>query len=128
MSFKAKDGKQFGNIFRQRKHDEMHGVMMPKAGKEKEMPEKMEVEAPKPHEVVAEHGKAKTVHIEHDHEGGKHSLTSMHEDGHEHKSEHESAEEAHDHGKQLAADITDGVHGPDEQGSMSMEDAENDWA
>jgi hypothetical protein len=50
------------------------------------------------HAVVAEHGPAHKVVIEHDHAAGKHSVISHHESGHVHKSEHGSAQEAHDHG------------------------------
>jgi hypothetical protein len=57
-----------------------------------------------PHAVVAEHGKASEVHIEHDHEMGAHHVHSIHEDGHEHHSDHASAEEAHEHAKNLALD------------------------
>ena len=52
--------------------------------------------------VAAEHGPAQHVEIEHDHEGGMHSVHSRHPDGHEHHSEHASAGEAHEHAKELA--------------------------
>lgn len=62
-------------------------------------------------DVVAEHGPAKEVHSYHDHEGGKHHVTTYHGEhrhgkeegaGFTHHSNHASAEEAHTHiGKAL---------------------------
>jgi hypothetical protein len=57
-----------------------------------------------PEAVVAAHGPAHQVTINHDHEMGTHSVHSMHADGHEHQSEHGSVEEAHEHAKNLAMD------------------------
>ena len=54
------------------------------------------------HQVVAEHGKAHTVHIAHDHKNKKHHVVSTHEDGHVQTSEHESPKEAHDMASNLA--------------------------
>jgi hypothetical protein len=51
--------------------------------------------------VAQEHGPAHEIHIEHDHQSGTHRVRSMHQDGYEHQSEHGSAEEAHDHAKDL---------------------------
>jgi hypothetical protein len=56
-----------------------------------------------PSAVVAEHGPANDVHITHDHAAGKHHVTSTHEDGHVHESEHASAEEAGEHAKMLGS-------------------------
>jgi hypothetical protein len=57
-----------------------------------------------PHAVVAEHGPAAHVDIDHEHEIGSHHVHSVHADGHEHHSDHASAEEAHEHAKNLAMD------------------------
>jgi hypothetical protein len=57
-----------------------------------------------PQEVVAEHGKAHTVTVHHDHAANKHHVMSHHADGHMHESEHESAMDAHEHAKQLGSD------------------------
>jgi len=54
-----------------------------------------------PEQVVAEHGPATTIHIHHDHVAGKHHVTSTHEDGHVHESDHATAAEAHEHAKKL---------------------------
>lgn len=56
-----------------------------------------------PEAVVQQHGPAMHVDIEHEHEMGTHHVHSVHADGHEHHSDHGSAEEAHDHGKRLAS-------------------------
>ncbi len=55
-----------------------------------------------PNQVVAEHGKAHTVHIAHDHKNKKHHVISTHESGHVHESEHASPKEAHDAASALA--------------------------
>ena len=52
--------------------------------------------------VAEQHGPAHAVNIEHEHEMGSHHVHSVHPDGHEHHSDHGSAEEAHEHGKKLA--------------------------
>ncbi len=45
-----------------------------------------------PSDVVAQHGPASRVDIQH---AEKHSVRSTHPDGHEHHSEHDSVEDAH---------------------------------
>lgn len=60
------------------------------------------------HPVVAGHGKAKDVHIQHDHAANKHHVTSTHEDGYTNESDHATPEEAHAEGSKLA-----GVQTPD---------------
>ena len=55
-----------------------------------------------PELVKEEHGAATDIHIHHDHEAGHHTVDSEHPDGHQHHSEHDSAEEAHDHARKLA--------------------------
>ncbi len=50
--------------------------------------------------MAAEHGPATSIEIQHDHEGGVHTVHAEHPDGHVHDSEHGSAGEAH----QYAAD------------------------
>jgi hypothetical protein len=118
MAFQTKDGaRKFGSAFRAKKYDEFHKASAETPVHEaKETPEfeageqegKVEDKVGQepmheaPHEVVAAHGKANSVHIHHDHANGKHKVVSHHEDGHMHESEHGSAGEAHDHGKQLA--------------------------
>lgn len=117
--FQSKSGKPFGNIFQARKHDEMHAEPETATMKAKhetttnaDMEEPKDVEGAEPeveeeegeqHPMVAEHGRAHSVHIRHDHETGKHHVQSTHEDGHENLSEHATAEEAHAEGGKLAA-------------------------
>jgi hypothetical protein len=45
--------------------------------------------------MAAEHGPASEVSVQHDHEGGRHSVHAKHPDGHEHSSEHATADDAH---------------------------------
>lgn len=52
--------------------------------------------------VAEQHGPAVQVSVEHEHEMGVHHVSSQHPDGHQHHSDHNSAEEAHEHGKKLA--------------------------
>ena len=120
--YQAKDGKKFGSKFAGRKYDSVHGgdEKMDEKHEEAEKPEfemgeKEGAEEGKDekemHPVVAEHGKAHKVHIHHDHLRNKHHVTTMHEDGHVHESDHESAHEAHQEGQKLA-----GAEMPEESG------------
>src|SRR5580700_7393671 len=59
-------------------------------------------EGEEPSAVAKAHGPAVQVNIEHEHEMGSHHVDSVHPDGHEHHSDHGSAEEAHETGKKLA--------------------------
>lgn len=45
--------------------------------------------------MAEQHGPAVQIDIQHDHQGGRHSVHAMHQDGHEHETEHGSATEAH---------------------------------
>jgi hypothetical protein len=63
-----------------------------------------------PQSVVAAHGPAKSIHIEHGE--NEHTVHSKHEDGHEHHSSHGSAKEAHDHASQLAGVEDEGYSEP----------------
>ena len=114
MSYRSKSGKEFSNLHMARRDDVMHETPKTKlkinplgdksdgteilgkvAGKDQEQPETQDSGT-----VVAEHGPATEVVIKH--EGDKHTVTSKHADGHVHKSVHETAEDAHVEGKQLA--------------------------
>ncbi len=141
--FTAKDGKKFGSSFAGKRYDDAHSEdgmhkldMEPE--EEKESP-KMEEEENKQgeekenegdeHPVVAEHGKAHTVHIKH-HEGGKSHVMSHHPDGHTHMSEHADMAEAHEEGMKLAGaqhgqqkeEKSPYMQGKDQQGASSEED------
>lgn len=75
------------------------------------------------HSVVAEHGPATHVHIKHDHTAGKHHTTSHHEDGHVHESDHQTAEEAHQEGGNLAnVSLKKTDEAGEQQGAASEED------
>lgn len=63
-------------------------------------------------QMAAEHGPATEINIIHDHEGGRHGVHAKHPDGHEHESEHGSADDAHRFAGDLAgvgAGIGDGA-------------------
>ena len=138
MAFPTKDGqRKFGSAFRAKKYDEFHKAA-PVESPEHEAKQSPEFEAGEqegkkeneagqeaPHEVVAAHGKAHSVHIHHDHENGKHKVVSHHEDGHMHESEHGSAAEAHDHGKQLSQADEDELE--NEQNKAENQGGEQDF-
>jgi hypothetical protein len=62
-------------------------------------------------QIVQEHGPAMETHTTH--MDGMHTMTSKHPDGHEHHSEHGSADEAHEHAKHLSEDGGGMEHEPD---------------
>lgn len=63
-------------------------------------------------QLAAEHGPATELNIQHDHENGVHHVHARHPDGHEHDSDHPSADEAH----KFAADCAGcGMSGGDQQ-------------
>jgi hypothetical protein len=94
---KSDPNKKFGSVFRQRKYDEVHA---PKKNEADELES-----AEQNHEGVKEHGPAHTVHIEH--KNNKHTVKSLHDDGHEENTEHETAEEAHEEGKRRAMEAAE---------------------
>ena len=53
--------------------------------------------------IAKAHGPAHEIHISHHAEKNLHHVHSVHPDGHHHHSDHASKEEAHEHGKDLAA-------------------------
>jgi hypothetical protein len=77
------------------------------------------------HDVVKEHGPANEVHIMHDHESGTHHVESKHGDK-MHESDHDSVEEAHEHGK-CAAGICD-HDGYEDGGSESDGESDSDFS
>ena len=133
---KKTPGKKFGSSFAGKRYDQDHSsdgmhkmgeeeTKEPRVQNEHETPEEdkaesrtdEEGEGTNPdadeqgeadmHPVVAEHGKAHTVHIKH-HEGGKSHVMSHHPDGHTNMSEHEKPEDAHMEGRKLAGVPADG--------------------
>lgn len=102
MAHTASDGKQFTNRPPMMQHERSLAAKKPNPLQSPQA-ENQEPDGDESPEGVAQaHGAATEVHVQHDHEGGKHHVHSVHPDGHEHHSEHGSAEEAHDHGKSLA--------------------------
>jgi len=79
-----------------------------------------------PENVVAQHGKATSVHIKHDHVANKHHVTSMHEDGHVHESDHATPQEAHQAaatlGGEPAAQQAESEAGPEANDGFQMPD------
>src|SRR5271166_2617925 len=70
-------------------------------------------ESTSPEEVVAQHGPAHTVTVHHDHTANKHHVMSHHGDGHMHESDHETAADAHVHGRKLSEAMADEKGEPD---------------
>ena len=143
----TKDGQhKFGSAYKTKRYDSYHAEAQPKteatpeyhdgdnanlegADKHAASGSAMADSTPRPHEVVAEHGPAHTIHYEHQHDAGQHKVTSMHADGHMHESMHGSAKEACDSacqlaheagGEEQASDVKRREH-PDQQGAESEE-------
>ena len=108
MAFSSKDGSKFTNRDTMQQHERSMASRAPKIGSEQALEEPDgghdEPMGEDPHGVVQQHGPAVEVNVMHDHQGGKHSVHSMHQDGHEHESEHGSAKEAGQHGMCLGGD------------------------
>jgi hypothetical protein len=107
MAFTAKDGSKHTNFSSAKHADARHMAKQPDQKMVAEMNEPDGDEGAEPgmedpHAVVDQHGPAQQVTVSH--EGGKHHVSSMHGDGHQHESDHESAAMAHDHGKCLSGD------------------------
>jgi hypothetical protein len=104
------------------------------AGHQPDPDAEMKDESPEDiHDVVAEHGPAKHIHMQHDHEAGVHQVTSYHGEhepgkeegeGFTHHSKHGSHHEAHKHaGHALGMSEGDEKESPEyesaEEGKMS---------
>lgn len=129
--FQSKDGKKSLSKFRASHRDKMQELGGPRSQANKiegkpskeagEIPNEENLEEqvhPGIHEEVgdlaAEHGPAHTVTINHDHEGGRHTVHSSHPDGHEQDADFENAHEAHKHAKKAAGvmDENEGEEAP----------------
>lgn len=121
MAYESKTdpSRKFGSAFRGKRFDSYHAGEQPAGNNENEKAEPQEVKSP-----------ATSFHFVHDHDGGKHTVTSTHEDGTTNVVEHGSAKEAHDSAAQLALeaggegqarDVKKEDH-PDQQGAKSEED------
>lgn len=116
--FPTKDGqRKFGSAFRAKKYDSFHPASeepnknehspVVDAAEGKDAAGEQNAEGHDPKQVVAEHGKAHSVHIHHNHAEGKHKVVSHHEDGHMHEKEFENAGAAHDEAKKLSGSDED---------------------
>ena len=119
--FQTSDGKKFTNADSWRQHKASLGARgksgTPQERGSGEVDGGEEQQAPE--EVVAEHGPAVEVHIQHEHEMGSHHVHSVHPDGHEHHSDHGSAGEAHEHAKKLASADSEQEPSADEEEGIS---------
>jgi hypothetical protein len=109
---KADPSRKFGSVYRQKRFDSYHGGEQPAGNEsnEKATPQDTGTEA-----------RASHVHYAHDHDGGKHTVTKTHEDGHQTTTEHQSAAEAYEAGgAEQATDVKKRTH-PDQQGAESEE-------
>jgi hypothetical protein len=122
MAFMSKDGRKFGSSFVAKRKDMEHDKSAPPMDNEGEglmkktspAPAAPAVGAPEeqkpgmgappedPKQVVAQHGKATTVHVAHDRKNHKHHVVSTHEDGSVHESEHPDEKSAHNAAASLA--------------------------
>jgi len=109
--------KKLGNVLEDKSEDLKH-----EAGESKEFEAGEQEGMKEVHPVVAQHGKANSVHIKHDHVAKKHHVTSVHEDGHTNESDHSSDMEAHDEGRKLAGVAGEPEGSPEEQGGGMEED------
>lgn len=94
MAHSASDGRQFTNRSAMRRHEERIKTSK-NSPHESEMHGEHEPEEDV-HQVAEEHGPADKVTIEHE------NVHSVHPDGYEHSSSHESPDAAHEAGKCLA--------------------------
>lgn len=103
MAFTAKDGKPFGNRQKMNAYNDRAEtkVKEPNITAEANEPEGDDVSHMPIEDVVAEHGPAQKIEIEHDHEAGVHKVHSHHGEK-THHSEHASMSEAHEHARKAA--------------------------
>ena len=116
MSFKAKDGRNFGNRQQQKAYDERAPKTAAGEAPDHSEPDGDEAQGDI-HEVVAEHGPADHIEMEHDHANGKHHVTSHHGSV-KHHSDHASAKEAHEHAMRAAGEEPMGMEEPEAAVSM----------
>jgi hypothetical protein len=89
--FVSKDGSRHTNRDSMKRADARFGSQQPSRGGMDEEDGGAQDGA----SMAAEHGPAVEITVQHDHEGGSHTVRARHPDGHEHESEHGSAAEAH---------------------------------
>ena len=126
----SEPGRKFGSAFRGKRFDSYHaGESVMEAADQKAEPKNLSGDKNAPADIVKAHGPATHVTYAHNHENNMHTVSSMHEDGHNDVSSHGSAAEAYGHGKALAfeaggeeqaSDVKKSEH-PDQQGAESEE-------
>lgn len=107
MAFTAKDGSKHTNHDSMKRADARFAAKQPQprqAGETDQDQDDLGQMEDDPAQVAQEHGPAVEINIQHHHEAGQHHVHSVHPDGHEHHSEHGSAQEAHAHAAQLAGE------------------------
>jgi hypothetical protein len=111
--FVSKDGSKHTNHDSMKRSDARFAARQPQrkapaaeSGSEEEMGGEQEPQDGAA--LAAEHGPAVEINVSHNHEAGEHRVHAVHPDGHEHESQHGSADEAH----QFAAEAA-GVGGAD---------------
>jgi|SRR5271154_6092470 len=134
---KREPGRKFGSAFRGRKFDsyspeqpkvestpEEHSsdkVNQSNTGDTSKNKSSMSDHVATPSSTVQDHGPAHTVHYHHDRENNKHTVTSLHPDGHSYSSEYDKDKLAYEAGGELSAtDVKKREH-PDQQGAESEE-------
>lgn len=107
MSFPAKDGSKHTNYSSAKSADAKFAAKSPAAtaiSHEEPNGEPDAAPAQDGKALAQQHGPAQEITIQHDHQGGQHTVHAVHPDMHEHDSQHRSAAEAH----QFAGDCAGG--------------------
>jgi hypothetical protein len=107
MAFTASDGSKHTNHSSYKAQEARVKAKSPKPQSNPAPEEGQDDEMGDPQDGTAmaqEHGPAMQVAIDHDHENNMHHVHVLHQDGHEHETEHGSAGEAH----KFAADCAGG--------------------
>ena len=102
--FVAKDGSRHTNHSTYKQANARFQSQQPAQGAEQGGGDGMD-ESMEPQDGAAmaqQHGPAIQTDVKHDHEGGKHTVHAVHPDGHEHDTEHASADEAHQYASDCA--------------------------
>lgn len=133
------DGTKFGSAYKAKRYDSYHAGDQPSKdnanshaesvhhGEEKDektvtAPAEDKSGVDTPSATVEAHGPAHTIVYSHDHEGSNHTVTSHHDDGHQHESAYKSPAEAFQAGGELSAADVKRMDHPDQQGAKSEED------
>jgi hypothetical protein len=116
--------RKFGSAFRGKKFDSYHAGPQPGEENEnshatsqehtgdkvntsapeahKDDPSSERVSTPEPSAIVQEHGPSNSTHYTHDHKNNKHTVSSSHDGGFTHTTEHSDADTAYQYGSKLS--------------------------